>query len=106
MKRELTDVGKWFNRKKAALGLKDFNRQAESIGLTPSTITRYSYGDREMSLKTIDKIVKAFDLTPEGKREFYVATLSPQDMQKALLIDNNDTSLVDIALIAKFGELP
>ncbi len=99
--KERTKFGLWLENKRLAEN-ESVDDQANRIGIHITSISQYSRGARPLSNNFLRKVVKAYDLKGEEKKDMYKSTLTAEDIENAKKIQS-DMSAEDVAVQMKYG---
>ncbi len=99
--KERTKFGLWLENKRLAKN-ETIDEQANRIGIHITSICHYVRGTRPLSSNFLKKVVKAYDLKGEEKKDMYKSTLTKEDIERAKKIQS-DMSAEDVAVQMKYG---
>jgi hypothetical protein len=98
--REKNNLGMWLENQRAKDG-ETLEVQAEKIGVHKSAICHYSTGTRKATRKFLQRVENAYSLTGEERKQFYIATLTNEEIKRAEQVDGFTPE--EIAIYIKYG---
>ena len=75
------NLNEWFEEKRKEEGINKV-QQAEKIGFSPTLLSHYANGNREISKKALKKIVQAYNLNEYEQIDLYKATLTTEEIER------------------------
>lgn len=103
MGENIIKLGEWFQEQREKRG-ESIRQQAETLDIPLCAISHFSHGRRPFTNKMVERVIKGYNLKGDELREFLIATLTDEDLQKAKQIQSSNMTVEDIAVMMKYGK--